>query len=135
MKSLHSTAILKKFEFLQPFSRPLRKLKKSCFALELNWKQKVCLQQPAMFCLSNSNIQDSYQEHHYSKGISTHRLMGELALLTFLLRPSNLCRLGNVHFLPIETTNNFLCKKGRVEKKMKFTNTSSLLQVYISEHQ
>ena len=22
----------------------------------LNWKQKVCLQQPAMFCLSNSNV-------------------------------------------------------------------------------
>ena len=41
MKSLHSTAILKKFEFLRPFSRPLRKLKKSCFALDLNWKQSL----------------------------------------------------------------------------------------------
>ena len=30
MKSLHSTAITKKNEFLRPFSRPLRKLKKSC---------------------------------------------------------------------------------------------------------
>ena len=28
MESLHSTAILKKFEFLRPFSRSLRKLKK-----------------------------------------------------------------------------------------------------------
>ena len=24
--------------------------------IELNWKQKVCLHQPAMFCLSNSNV-------------------------------------------------------------------------------
>ena len=44
MKSLPFTAILKKFEILRPFSRPLRKLKKSCFALE-NWtehKKSVC---------------------------------------------------------------------------------------------
>ena len=34
----------------------LRKLKKSCFAFELNWTKKVCLQQPAMFRLSNSNV-------------------------------------------------------------------------------
>ena len=54
MESLHSTAILKKFEFLFPFSWPLRKLKKSSFALELNTKN--CLPQPAMFCLSNSNV-------------------------------------------------------------------------------
>jgi hypothetical protein len=56
MKSPHSTAILKKFEFLRRFTWPLRKIKKSCFALELNRKQKVCLQQPAMLCLSNSNV-------------------------------------------------------------------------------
>ena len=31
MELLHSTATLKKFEFLLPFSWPLRKLKKSCF--------------------------------------------------------------------------------------------------------
>ena len=41
---------------LCPFSRPLRKRKKSCFASELNWTQKVCLQQPAMFCFSSSNV-------------------------------------------------------------------------------
>ena len=35
--------------FFRSFSRPLRKL--SCFALEMKWKQKVCLQQPV-----NSNI-------------------------------------------------------------------------------
>ena len=33
MESLNSTATSKKFEFLCPFSRPLRNLKKSCFAL------------------------------------------------------------------------------------------------------
>ena len=37
MESLPSWAILKIFEFLHPFSRPLRKLKKLCFA-ELNTK-------------------------------------------------------------------------------------------------
>ena len=29
---------------------------KSCFALELNWTQKVSLQQPAILFLSNSNV-------------------------------------------------------------------------------
>ena len=47
---LWSPAIFKKFQFLGPFSWQLRKLKKSCFDFKL---KKVCLQQPAMLCLSN----------------------------------------------------------------------------------
>jgi hypothetical protein len=34
MESLRNTASLKKFEFLRPFSKALRKLKKTCFALD-----------------------------------------------------------------------------------------------------
>ena len=46
----------------QPYFLSWKKTEKSCFALELNKKKKVCLQQPAMFCLSNSNIDNKNSE-------------------------------------------------------------------------
>ena len=54
MESHSNTASLKKFEFLRQLSKALRKLKKSCFALDhlyIELKMK-----PAMFCLPNSNV-------------------------------------------------------------------------------
>ena len=39
----------------QPYFLSWKKTEKSCFALELN-KKKVCLQQPAMFSLSNTSV-------------------------------------------------------------------------------
>ena len=39
----------------QPYFLSWKKTEKSCFPLELN-KKKVCLQQPAMFCLSNTGV-------------------------------------------------------------------------------
>ena len=51
---------VKKFEFLRPFSKATEKTEKKTVLLWIsfisNCKQKVCLQQPAMFCLSNLNI-------------------------------------------------------------------------------
>ena len=52
---------VKKFEFLCPFSKATEKTEKKNHVLLwisfiLNCKQKVCLQQPAMFFLSKSNV-------------------------------------------------------------------------------
>ena len=47
---------VKEFEFLRPFSKATEKTEKSCFALDqlyIELKAKIL---PAMFCLSNSNV-------------------------------------------------------------------------------
>ena len=56
MESLRNTASLKKFEFLRQLSKALRKLKKSCFALDHLYIELKMKMKPAMFCLSNSNV-------------------------------------------------------------------------------
>ena len=53
-------AVQRNLNFCAHSARPLRKLEKNHVLLWikfiLNWKRKVCLQQPAMFCLSDSNV-------------------------------------------------------------------------------
>ena len=59
-RSLSRSGRLKKFEFLRPFRKASKKPEKNhvllWISLILNWKWEVCLQQPTMFCLSNSNV-------------------------------------------------------------------------------
>ena len=72
MESLRNTASLKKFEFLCPFNKALRKLKKSCFASNqpyIELKTKSSFTTTSNFCLSNSSVDNkSYLSWYLEDG-------------------------------------------------------------------
>jgi hypothetical protein len=73
---------LKKFEFLQPFSRPLRKLKKNIFCFRPENKKFVCINQQ---CFA-FQIQMLTTKVLQSKVDSLKRSLSESPLLGFLLK-------------------------------------------------